>query len=321
MATRRLEADQAGIAEAAAILRAGGLVGLPTETVYGLAGDATDPRAVARIYAAKGRPQFNPLISHVPDLARARRQGLFGADALALAKAFWPGPLTLVVPVAEGATVCELARAGLATLALRVPDSRLALSVLEQADRPIAAPSANLSGRISPTTAGHVADDLDGLIDAILDGGPAPVGVESAIVSCLADGPRLLRPGGIDGGRIEAVLGRSLAIEAPVGDCEMLLAPGMLSSHYAPRARIRLNADEPEAGEAFLAFGAMPTGTNGAVLNLSSSGDLVEAAANLFGHLRLLDAAGVGTIAIAPIPMKNIGIAINDRLRRAAAPR
>jgi L-threonylcarbamoyladenylate synthase len=320
MATRHLNPDTTGIAACAALLREGGIVGLPTETVYGLAGDATDPKAVARIYAAKGRPSFNPLIAHLPDIAAARRQGLFDANALALAGAFWPGPLTLVVPTSASTTVCELARAGLGSVALRVPASALARAVLEAAARPIAAPSANRSGRISPTSAQHVIDELDGLIDAVLDGGPATVGVESTIVACLSTAPRLLRPGGITQAQIEAVIGRALVIDKGTSG---IVAPGMMASHYAPQAMLRLEASHAASDEAFLAFGPVPAAANPAMqlLNLSLAGDLIEAAANLFGHLRQLDATGVRCIAVAPVPSDGLGAAINDRLARAAAPR
>jgi L-threonylcarbamoyladenylate synthase len=250
MATRRLAPDAAGIATCAAILRSGGIVGLPTETVYGLAGDATDPTAVARIYAAKGRPSFNPLIAHLPDITAARRQGLFDANALALARAFWPGPLTLVVPASASTMVCDLARAGLDSVALRVPASPLARAVLEAVARPVAAPSANRSGRISPTSAQHVIDELDGLIDAVLDGGPATVGVESTIVACLSGAPRLLRPGGITQAQIEAVTGREIVTRSETSG---IIAPGMLASHYAPQAKLRLEAISAAADEAFRA--------------------------------------------------------------------
>jgi L-threonylcarbamoyladenylate synthase len=320
MATRRLAPDAAGIATCAAILRSGGIVGLPTETVYGLAGDATDPTAVARIYAAKGRPSFNPLIAHLPDITAARRQGLFDANALALARAFWPGPLTLVVPASASTMVCDLARAGLDSVALRVPASPLARAVLEAVARPVAAPSANRSGRISPTSAQHVIDELDGLIDAVLDGGPATVGVESTIVACLSGAPRLLRPGGITQAQIEAVTGREIVTRSETSG---IIAPGMLASHYAPQAKLRLEAISAAADEAFLAFGPVPAAANAAlqILSLSPSGDLIEAASNLFGHLRLLDATGVRSIAVAPVPAAGIGEAINDRLARAASPR
>jgi L-threonylcarbamoyladenylate synthase len=316
--TKRLAADAAGIAEAAALLRAGGLVALPTETVYGLGADATSGIAVAGIYAAKERPSFNPLIAHLPDPASAFRQGLFDANALALAHAFWPGPLTLVVPAAAGCTVSELARAGLPSVALRVPAHPVARALLAAAGRPIAAPSANRSGRISPTSAGHVLADLEGRIDAALDAGPAEVGLESTIVACLDGSPRLLRPGGVPRAAIEHVLGRPLVVSGEAGHGP--IAPGMLASHYAPAARMRLDADAPRDGEAWLGFGPDER-EHPAALNLSPSGDLGEAAANLFGHMRQLDQTGREAIAVAPIPEKGLGEAINDRLRRAAAPR
>ncbi|SEF63724.1 L-threonylcarbamoyladenylate synthase [Bosea lathyri] len=319
--TRHLEASEAGIAEAATLLRQGGLVALPTETVYGLAADATSGTAVASIYAAKERPSFNPLIAHLPDLAAARRQGLFDANALALAKAFWPGPLTLVVATSPGCEVSELARAGLNSVALRVPSHPVARAVLQAAGRPIAAPSANRSGRVSATSAAHVLVDLDGRIDAVLDAGPTQVGVESTIVACLDGAPRLLRPGGVPRAAIEGVIGRALVLAGEAGAAP--ISPGLLASHYAPAARVRLEAEAPRFGEAWLGFGPEPEGSSksAASLNLSLTGDLSEAAANLFGHLRRLDAQGVAAIAVASIPMQGLGEAINDRLRRAAAPR
>jgi L-threonylcarbamoyladenylate synthase len=319
--TERLGADAQGVARAAELLRHGKLVALPTETVYGLAADATSGAAVAGIYAAKERPSFNPLIAHLPDLDAARRQGLFDANALALAKAFWPGPLTLVVPVSPGYEVCDLARAGLASVALRVPSHPLAHAILQAAGRPIAAPSANRSGRVSATSAAHVLEDLDGRIDAVIDGGPTQVGVESTIVACLDGAPRLLRPGGVPSSAIEGVIGRPLILAGEAGMAP--ISPGLLASHYAPAARIRLEAEAPEQGEAWLGFGREPDrlAAISLSLNLSPSGDLTEAAANLFGHLRALDALGPATIAIAPVPMHGLGEAINDRLRRAAAPR
>ncbi|SEK92824.1 L-threonylcarbamoyladenylate synthase [Bosea lupini] len=318
--TQRLSADQAGIAAAAELLRTGKLVALPTETVYGLAADASDDRAVASIYAAKERPSFNPLISHLPDVDAARRQGLFDAPALALAKAFWPGPLTLVVPASSSCTVCSLARAGLDSVALRVPSHPVARAVLQAAGRPIAAPSANRSGRVSPTQAEHVFADLDGRIDAVLDAGPTAVGVESSIVACLGGAPRLLRPGGVPRAALEAAIGQALVIVEEGGTAP--LAPGLLASHYAPRAAVRLDAEAPRPGEAWLGFGPGPDGALPALaFNLSPSGDLTEAAANLFAAMRHLDDQRPATIAIAPIPMRGLGEAINDRLRRAAAPR
>ncbi len=315
--TLRLASDPAGLAEAGRLLREGGLVAFPTETVYGLGADATDGRAVAGIYEAKGRPSFNPLIAHVATPEAAFRLGRFDADALALARAFWPGPLTLVVPVASGGTISDLARAGLDTVGLRVPDHPVARALLAAAGRPVAAPSANRSGHVSPTSAPHVLADLDGRIDAVVDGGPTNVGVESTIVACLGGDPVLLRPGGVPRAAIEAVIGRPLA--AATG--ETTIAPGMLASHYAPDATIRLDAADAEPGEALLAFGPdVPAGAR-TVLNLSPSGDLAEAAANLFGHLRLLDGSGASRIAVMPIPAEGLGEAIRDRLARAAAPR
>lgn len=319
--TQLLRPDDAGIAAAAAMLREGKLVGLPTETVYGLAADATSGTAVAGIYAAKERPSFNPLIAHLPDLAAAQAQGLFDANALALARAFWPGPLTLVVPVSPGCTVSDLARAGLDTIGLRVPAHPVAQAVLRLAERPIAAPSANRSGRISATSAEHVVAELDGKIDAVLDGGPTKVGVESTIVACLDGAPRLLRPGGVPRVAIEGVIGRSLVLAGESGVAP--ISPGLLASHYAPAAGVRLNAMGPRPGEAWLGFGPEPEGAKAAAIsmNLSPSGDLAEAASHLFGSLRELDAADPQSIAVAPIPMEGLGEAINDRLKRAAAPR
>jgi len=323
-ATRVLPADTAAIAEAARSLAAGGLVAFPTETVYGLGADARNGTAVARLYAAKGRPSFNPLIAHVADLAAARRLATFDAAAERLAAAFWPGPLTLVLRKRADCPVAELATAGLDSIGVRVPDHPVARDILRAFAAPIVAPSANRSGHVSPTTAAHVLADLRGRIDLIVDGGPAFVGVESSIVACL-DGPLLLRPGGLPRGEIERVLGAPLD-DAPAGaiDAEAPIAPGLLASHYAPRARLRLDAAEVRPGEALLAFGgALPSGAEQAarVLNLSPAGDLVEAAANLFSHLRALDAAGAASIAVMPIPRDDLGEAINDRLARAAAPR
>jgi L-threonylcarbamoyladenylate synthase len=319
--TQALRDDEAGIATAAALLREGKLVGLPTETVYGLAADATSGTAVASIYAAKDRPSFNPLIAHLPDLAAAQRQGLFDANALALARAFWPGPLTLVVPVSAGCTVSDLARAGLETIGLRVPAHRAAQAVLRLVDRPIAAPSANRSGRISATSAEHVMAELDGRIDAVLNGGPTRVGLESTIVACLDGAPRLLRPGGIPRSAIEGVIGRPLVLAGESGVAP--ISPGLLASHYAPEASVRLGATAPRDGEAWLGFGPDPEAAAAAsvALNLSPGGDLAEAASNLFGFLRRLDARRPASIAVAAIPHEGLGEAINDRLKRAAAPR
>jgi len=301
------------IDRAARLLRAGRLVAFPTETVYGLGADATDDAAVAAVYSAKGRPPTNPLIVHVASRDAALELGTFPRGAADLAAAFWPGPLTLVVPLREPSPVSPLALAGGSHVALRVPDQPVAAALLRTAGRPLAAPSANPSGRISPTTAAHVLAGLGGRIDAILDGGPCAVGLESTVVS-FADTPRLLRPGGLPLREIEAVLGGTLDV-ARTDDAP--LSPGQLASHYAPNAAVRLEAEAPRPGEVFLGFGP---GCEAAALNLSPSGDLVEAAANLFGHLHALDATGA-SIAVAPVPDRGLGRAINDRLRRAAAPR
>ncbi len=326
LATRLLKADPDAIAAAARCLAAGGLVAFPTETVYGLGADAANGEAVARLYAAKGRPAFNPLISHLPDLAAAQALAHFNDDAARLARAFWPGPLTLVLPKRADCPVSELATAGLDTIGLRVPDHPVARDILTAFGGPVVAPSANISGHVSPTGAAHVMADLEGRIDLVIDGGPTSVGVESTIIACLEQ-PMLLRPGGIARGDIETVLGHSLHAMEPSqnpADGEAPLAPGMLNSHYAPRAAIRLNATELRSDETLLAFGpSAQTAVKGSSkpLNLSERGDLVEAAANLFSHLRALDNAGASVIAVMPIPDHGLGEAINDRLRRAAAPR
>lgn len=325
MQTLHLGSDADAIAQAAALLRAGRCVAFPTETVYGLGADATDPAAVVRIYEAKERPRFNPLIAHVPDVDAAIREGLFDACALRLAAAFWPGPLTLVVPRAAEGNVCDVARAGLDSVALRVPAHPVAQALLHAVARPVVAPSANRSGRVSPTRADHVAGDLDGRIAAIVDGGDTRVGVESTIVACLGGDPVLLRPGGVSREAIEALLGRSLADADGAGEeATAPRAPGMLASHYAPRARVRLEAREIRPGEAALLFGEpRPAGLDRAIAvrDLSPSGDLAEAARTLFAGLRALDESGAHTIAVAPIPRTGLGEAIVDRLARAAAPR
>ncbi len=322
--TRIWPAGEAAVAEAGRCLAEGGLVAFPTETVYGLGADATNAAAIARLYQAKGRPAFNPLIAHVGDLAAALRIGRFDAQATALAKTFWPGPLTLVVPRSSDCRVAELATAGLDTIAIRVPAHPAALSILRAFGGPVVAPSANLSGHVSPTTAAHVQTDLAGRIDLIVDGGPVAVGVESTIVGCF-DAPMLLRPGGLPREHIERVLGRALvAPEDPDAGSGPPLAPGMLASHYAPRTRVRLNAETIEPGEALLAFGpAAVPGIEGAaaVMNLSARSNVDEAAANLFGYLRTLDLTGARAIAVMPIPHHGLGEAINDRLRRAAVGR
>jgi L-threonylcarbamoyladenylate synthase len=320
-----LPANEAAMAEAARLLAGGGLVAFPTETVYGLGADATNPAAIARLYQAKGRPAFNPLIAHVSDLAAAKRIGRFDATAIALAEACWPGPLTLVLPKTKDCMVADLATAGLDSIAIRVPAHPVALQILRAFGGPVVAPSANLSGHVSPTTAAHVQSDLAGRIDLIVDGGAVAVGVESTIVGCF-DAATLLRPGGLPRADIEGVLGRALKQppEDPDGHGGQPLAPGMLASHYAPRTRVRLNADHVEAGEALLAFGsdAIPgVDAAAAVMNLSGRGDLAEAAANLFGYLRALDSKGARAIAVMPVPHHGLGEAINDRLRRAAVGR
>jgi L-threonylcarbamoyladenylate synthase len=315
-----IAADAHAAGAAARCLAGGGLVAFPTETVYGLGADAANSEAVARLYAAKGRPRFNPLIAHVADPAAARRLAVFDAAAERLAAAFWPGPLTLVLRQAAGCSVAALATAGLDSLAIRVPDHPIAHAILAAFGGPVVAPSANRSGQVSPTAAAHVRADLDGRIDLIVDGGPTAVGVESTIVSCLGE-PVLLRPGGLPRGQIEDVLGRALA--RPQRSDHAPLAPGMLASHYAPRTPLRMNATSVAEGEALLAFGAtLPPGAEAAraVFNLSARGDPVEAAANLFAHLRALDARGARRIAVMPIPVDGLGEAINDRLMRAAAP-
>ncbi|MDO9413148.1 MAG: L-threonylcarbamoyladenylate synthase [Pseudolabrys sp.] len=317
--TRTLKADSAAISAAAAALRQGGLVAFPTETVYGLGADACDGPAIARLYAAKGRPAFNPLIAHVVDAAAAAAAAVFGPDAEKLAAAFWPGPLTLVLPKRPDCPVAALALAGLDSIAIRVPSHPTARALLAAFGGPVVAPSANRSGHVSPTDAAHVLTDLRGRIDLILDDGPCDVGVESTIVALLGE-PTLLRPGGLPREEIERVLGHALASPSASHDEDAPLAPGMLASHYAPKAKVRLDAAEPRAGEALLAFGNAPA-FDGTTLNLSPRGDLIEAAANLFSHLRALDAAGATAIAVMPIPHEGLGDAINDRLARAAAPK
>ena len=320
--TQILAAGEAATAAAAHCLAAGGLVGFPTETVYGLGADATNAEAVARLYQAKGRPSFNPLIAHVSDLSAARRIGQFDAQATALAEAFWPGPLTLVLPKTADCAVADLATAGLDTVAIRIPAHGVARDILRAFGGPVVAPSANLSGHVSPTTAAHVQGDLAGRIDLIIDGGAVAVGLESTIVGCF-ETPMLLRPGGLPREAIERVLGRALAsVPEHTGvETDVPLAPGMLASHYAPRTPVRLNADQVEPNEALLAFGpGIVAGSNHAkaVMNLSARGDLNEAAANLFGYLRTLDTRNAHTIAVMPVPHHGLGEAINDRLRRAA---
>lgn len=306
------------LAPALAILREGGIVAIPTETVYGLAGDATDGAAVARIFEAKGRPRFNPLIAHVADMEMAEGLAEFDAISRRLAEAFWPGPLTLVLPLKAGSPIHPLVSAGLDTVALRMPGG-FAHDLIAAFGKPLAAPSANTSGRITATSAQAVDADLGGRLDLIVDGGATPVGLESTIVKVEADGMRVLRPGGIAAEDIEKT-----GLKLLRGAAKGIEAPGMLASHYAPGAAVRPNAAEIREGEALLAFG--PERIAGsekavAVLNLSETGDLHEAAARLFAHLAELDGSGAATIAVEPVPHEGLGEAINDRLARAAAPR
>jgi L-threonylcarbamoyladenylate synthase len=312
-----MPADPQTIVRAAALLRAGRLVAFPTETVYGLGGDATDDRAVAAIFDAKGRPHFNPLIVHVPGLAEAEACAVFDGRARDLARRFWPGPLSLVLPRRDGSAVSLLASAGLDTLALRVPSHPIAQGLLQAAGRPLAAPSANRSGRLSPTAAAHVAAELDERVALILDGGPCPVGVESTVLDLSGKTPALLRPGGVTLEALTAALG-PIAAASGAG---MPRSPGMLASHYAPALPVRLGVADARPGEALLAFGGEPPGGFAEVLWLSRSGDLAEAAANLFAMMRRLDRPSFSGIAVMPIPECGLGRAINDRLRRAAARR
>lgn len=307
----------ANLDRAAAILRTGGLVAVPTETVYGLAADATNARAVAAIYEAKGRPRFNPLIAHVDSLERALSLVELSDAARALARAFWPGPLTMVGRRKAGSPVCDLAAAGLDTLAVRWPDAPAMTGLMARLDRPLVAPSANPSGAISPTEAAHVVDGLAGRIDLVLDGGPCRLGLESTIIADTSEGLVMLRPGALSRETIEAVAAKPIR---SAGKDAAISAPGMLTSHYAPDAQLRLNATDAGADEVYLAFGTHRGSGAKAVLDLSSTGDLAEAAANLFSLLRKADQMG-DRIAAAPIPFTGLGEAINDRLARAAAPR
>jgi L-threonylcarbamoyladenylate synthase len=323
---------QEAIERAVRILRGGGLVAMPTETVYGLAADAANPEAIARLYEAKGRPRFNPLIAHVGSLEQARAIARLGSAGEALGARFWPGPLTLVAPVVAGTPVCDLARAGLETVAVRIPDHPVALALLAAFGGPLAAPSANPSGRISPTEAEHVVRDLGDRVDLVLDGGRCARGIESTIVDVSGEAVALLRPGALASEEIEAVVG---PLARPAANPAAPSAPGQLLRHYAPRAVLRLEVDvnasahasahanaktnegadenAPRSGEALLGFG----GTPGATLDLSPTGDLREAAANLFGMLRALDAE-YDAIAVVPIPRRGLGEAIRDRLERAS---
>ena len=319
----RRPADRAGIVAAADRLRSGGLVAFPTETVYGLGADASDDRAVARIFEAKGRPSFNPLIVHAPDLAAHRAWALFDDRALRLADAFWPGALTLVLKRTPDAPVSRLVSAGLDTVAVRAPDHPVAQALMCEAGCPVAAPSANRSGRLSPTEAGHVEASLGKAVDLVLDGGPSPGGLESTVLSLTGEAPVLLRPGLVTHESIESVIGPVQAADpAPATESppnSPLESPGRLATHYAPRAPLRLNAGAAiAADEVSLAFGSAPASGYATVRNLSPAGDPVEAAANLFRLLHELDALEPAAIAVAPVPEDGLGAAINDRLRRAA---
>lgn len=312
-------ADASSIAEAARLIRAGELVAFPTETVYGLGADATNGQAVARIFAAKGRPSFNPLISHVATLADAERLAAFDDLARRLAATFWPGPLTVVLPRRGDCPVSELATAGLDTIAVRVPSHPVAQALLAATGVPVAAPSANRSGHVSATRAEHVAADFGDRVRLILDSGPTAHGLESTVVQ-VADGRlHLLRPGAITATAMTEATGCPVMSKTDGGARPQ--SPGQLESHYAPRAAVRLGARAVAPGEALLAFGPDAPACAGPLVNLSLSGDLIEAAANLFAALRSLDALGVDRIAVMPIPETGLGEAINDRLRRAAAPR
>jgi L-threonylcarbamoyladenylate synthase len=323
MKTTPLLPNSDGIGAGAALLRAGQLVAFPTETVYGLGADARDDLAVARIFAAKARPTFNPLIVHVSDLAMAQTIAHMPDLAADLAARFWPGPLTLVLPLRADSGISPLVSAGLPTVALRMPAHPVACALIATFGGPIAAPSANPSGRISPTTAAHVLDGLNGLIAAVIDGGACAVGVESTILSLLGAQPQLLRQGGVTQEQIEAALGHSINANTELASAQPVarpLAPGQLASHYAPLARLRLNVTNPAQGEVMIGFGAVAGD-----FNLSQTGDLVQAASRLFALLRAADdlaqARGGDAIAIAPIPQHGLGRAMNDRLSRAAAPK
>jgi L-threonylcarbamoyladenylate synthase len=315
---RRIQPTLTEIGDAARALRQGKLVAFPTETVYGLGGDATSDRAVAAIFAAKGRPSFNPLIVHVPNVSEAAQFAELTTKAQIVARRFWPGPLTLVLPRRRDCRISLLATAGLDSVAIRVPAHTIAQTLLMMAGLPLAAPSANPSGRLSPTSAEHVLADLSDKVEYVIDGGPSPVGVESTVLSLLEDRPRILRPGAVTAEALAEVLQEPVPIETSAADSAAPRSPGQLLSHYAPSLPVRLNAAAAEPGEALLGFG--PAAPKDA-LNLSPTGDLQEAAANLFSMLRRLDDPQHRGIAVMPVPETGLGIAINDRLRRAAAPR
>jgi L-threonylcarbamoyladenylate synthase len=314
-----VEASETAIREAAGLLREGRLVAFPTETVYGLGADATNGRAVAAIFEAKGRPRFNPLIVHVASAAAAEQLAEMPPAARRLAGEFWPGPLTLVLKRRRDAPLSELVSAGLDTVAIRVPDHPIARKLLAAVERPLAAPSANKSGGVSATQAQHVAADLAASVAMILDGGPTAHGIESTVLDATGERIALLRPGAVPADVIETVLGAQLL--RPGSDAARPASPGQLESHYAPKASLRLDARDVREGEALLAFGPDAPETGGPAINLSPAGDLIEAAANLFAALRALDRSGAAAVAVMPIPEDGLGEAINDRLRRAAAPR
>ncbi len=312
---------EAALAHACEALGRGVPVAIPTETVYGLAADATNALAITRIYEMKGRPRFNPLICHMADLAMAEEHAVFDPLSRQIAEAFWPGPLTLVLPIRPDSAIHPLARAGLDTVGIRVPTG-FSSRLLAAFGRPLAAPSANTSGRISPTTARHVAEDFGAKLELVLDAGPAVVGLESTILKVEGETIRLLRPGGLDAAEVERITGRPVLRNDKAG--ATIEAPGMLASHYAPVAPVRLNARDVRPGEVLIRFGGTPLpgeADAALVLNLSPDGDLAEAAANLFGYMKQADATGAAAIAFSPIPSTGLGEAINDRLQRAAAPR
>lgn len=319
--TADLTPDAAGIGRAADLLAQGGLVAFPTETVYGLGADARNDAAVAAIFTAKGRPSVNPLIVHLADARQAAERARMSPLAERLATAFWPGPLTLVLPLRPGHGLSDRVTAGLGTVGLRVPAAPVAQQLLATFGGPVAAPSANRSGRISPTTAAHVRAGLGGRIDAVLDGGACPVGLESTILDLSGPVPRLLREGGASMETIAQVIGGPVISDGTAENDTAPSAPGQMRSHYAPRARLRLNATDIRPGEILLGFGPSTGAVTAAVENLSERGDLAEAAARLFAALHRLDAAGADAIAVSPIPDTGLGRALNDRLRRAAAPR
>lgn len=308
------------LTRAAALLRRGRLVAFPTETVYGLGADATSERAVAAIYAAKRRPRFNPLIVHVADLRSARRLAIFDARAERLVRHFWPGPLTLVLKRRPGARLARHLGPALPTVAIRMPANAVALALIRRVGRPLAAPSANRSGAVSPTRAAHVRASLGGRVAMVLDGGPCRIGVESTVLDLSGPRPQLLRPGGVSLEALQTIIA-PIAV-GPAATPTRLKSPGLLASHYAPTRKVRRNAATPRRGEAYLAFGTAPrAGRDAAILNLSASGDLDEAASNLFAMLQTLDRPEFTAIAVAPIPGRGMGRAINDRLKRAAAAR